>query len=102
MSEDDRLILKHMKERRYRTYAVQRHETIEDIIEARQIEWSEVENLNPGSDLDNLKAREIIKLPAHKYSAHEQYEMQGSLGSSQAFHVGSLLTNSLAAGSALT
>ena len=98
MSEEDKLVLKNMKERRYRTYAVRRHETIEDIIEARQLGWSEVEALNPGTDLDNLTAREIIKLPAHKYSAHEQYEMQGSLGSSQTFHIGSLLMNSLFAG----
>ena len=98
MSEGDRLILKNMIERKYRTYAVQRHETIEDIMEARQLELSEVEALNPGTDLDDLKAREIIKLPAQKYSAHEQYEMQGTLGSPQAFHIGSVLMNSVLAG----
>lgn len=98
MSEGDRLILKNMIERKYRTYAVQGHETIEDIMQARQLEWSEVEGLNPGTDLDDLKPREIIKLPAHKYSAHEQYEMQGTFGSPQAFHVGSVLMNSVLAG----
>lgn len=98
MSEADRLVLKNMMERKYRTYAVRGHESIEDIMEARQMEWSEVEALNPGTDLENLKPREIIKLPAHKYSAHEEYEMQGSLGSSQTFHVGSVLMNTLLAG----
>lgn len=98
MSEQDRLVLKNMMERKYRTYAVRGHESIDDIIEARQLTLSEVEALNPGTDLDDLKPREIIKLPAHKYSAHEEYEMQGSLGSSQTFHLGSLLMNSLFAG----
>ena len=98
MSEGDRLILKNMIERKYRTYAVQGHETIEDIMQARQLEMSEVEALNPGTDLDDLKAREIIKLPVHKYSAHEQYEMQGTFGSPQAFHIGSVLMNSVLAG----
>ena len=98
MSAEDKLILKNMKERRYRTYAVRGHETIEDIMEARDIEWSEVEALNPELDLDNLQSREIIKLPAHKYSSHEQYEMQGAFGSPRTFHVGSLLMNSLLAG----
>lgn len=98
MSEGDRLILKNMIERKYRTYAVQGHETIEDIIEARQIGWAEVEALNPDTDLDDLKARDIIKLPANKFSAHEQHEMQGAFGSPQTFHIGSVLMNSVLAG----
>lgn len=98
MSDEDRLILKNMKERRYRTYAVRGNETIEDIMDARNITWSEVENLNPDTDLDNLKSREIIKLPAQKYSAHEQHEMQGTFGSPKVFHLGSVLMDSLLAG----
>jgi len=62
------------------------------------LQLSEVEQLNPDSDLDNLSHREIIKLPVDKYSAHEQYEMQGTFGAPAFFRPASLFMNSLLVG----
>jgi len=98
MSKQDRHVLNNMMDRSYRTYVVRRHEAIEDIIEPRDIRLSEVEQLNPDSDLDNLSHREIIKLPVDKYSAHEQYEMQGTFGAPAFFRPASLFMNSLLVG----
>lgn len=98
MSKQDRQVLSNMMERQYRTYVVRRHEAIEDIIEPRDIDLSEVEQLNPGTDLDDLSHQEIIKLPVDKYSAREQYEMQGTFGAPAIFRPGSLFMNSLLVG----
>ena len=57
LSAQDRAVLDSMKSRRYRTYAVKRNETIEDIIGSRGIELEEVEDLNPETDLDSLAGR---------------------------------------------
>ena len=79
-SHDDRLILENMTSRSYRTYAVKEGESIDGIISSRGISREEVDELNPGSDLDSLAARVVIKLPAHKYSAREEHELHGGLG----------------------
>lgn len=80
LSHDDRLILENMTSRSYRTYAVKEGESIDGIISSRGISREEVDELNPGSDLDSLAARVVIKLPAHKYSAREEHELHGGLG----------------------
>lgn len=86
-----------MISRSYRTYAVKEGETIDTIIESRRISMEEVDKLNPGSDLDNLAPREIIKLPAHRYSAHEEYESHGLLGN-RILKPGGWFANTLIAG----
>lgn len=98
VSDTDRLVLHNMKTRRYRTYAAKQNESIDDIISARNITREEVKGLNPDVDLGNLADHEIIKLPAHKYSPHEQHEMQGTLGGPEALTPGSWLANTLTAG----
>jgi hypothetical protein len=57
-----------------------------------------VEALNPGTDLDSLSHQEIIKLPVDKYSAHEQYQLLGTLGTPAVFRPGSIIMNSLLIG----
>lgn len=98
LSKQDHAVLSNMEERNYRTYPVQGHEAIEDIIGPRDIELSEVEALNPGTDLDSLSHQEIIKLPVDKYSAHEQYQLLGTLGTPAVFRPGSIIMNSLLIG----
>lgn len=86
-------ILDNMKARRYRTYAAKSSESIQEILESRQISREEFESLNPEVDPDNLADHEIIKLPAHKYSPHEQLEMHGSLGRPQTFSLSNWVVN---------
>lgn len=97
LSKEDRQILEHMIARKYRTYAVKEGETIESIISSRDISREEVEKLNPGSKLDSLETREVIKLPSHKYSSREEYELHGTLGM-KIFKPGGWLANTLIAG----
>ena len=55
LSAREKEILHNLSQREYRTYPVKRHETIEDIASQRDLEVSEVEELNPDLDLDELQ-----------------------------------------------
>lgn len=72
LSARDKEILAGIGPWTYRTYPVRAGENIVDIISKRGITRKEMEELNPGVDLDHLSANQVLKLPANKYTTREK------------------------------
>lgn len=66
--------------RGFRPYPVRKGETVEDIASKRKISMAELERLNPGVNLQKVKADQVIKLPANKFSVREREMLSGTLG----------------------
>mmetsp|Transcript_38834 Transcript_38834/g.83627 ORF Transcript_38834/g.83627 Transcript_38834/m.83627 type:complete len:216 (+) Transcript_38834:33-680(+) len=64
--------------RGYRVYPVRAGENLDDIISKRNISREEMEQLNPGTDLDSLKANMLLKLPTNKFTVREREMLIGS------------------------
>lgn len=62
----------------YRVYPVREGETVSDIITKRKITMEEMQSLNPGVDFMALKANQVLKLPASKYTVREREMLIGS------------------------
>eukprot|EP00891_Asterochloris_glomerata_P003591 jgi/Astpho2/3591/Aster-06888 len=78
LSDRDHDILAGIGPTTYRTYPVREGEVLSDIILKRNISREEMEALNPGVNLDKLTARQVIKLPAGKYTVREREMLTGS------------------------
>ncbi|KAK9840508.1 hypothetical protein WJX74_011027 [Apatococcus lobatus] len=79
LSGRDREILNGIGAGTYRTYPVRAGERMGDIISKRGITVAEIEALNPGINIDDLKENQVIKLPANKYTVRER-EMMSAIG----------------------
>lgn len=62
----------------HRLYPVRGGETLNDIISKRNITQSEIESLNPGIDLKQLKANQLLKLPVNRFTVREREMLIGS------------------------
>lgn len=62
----------------YRVYPVREGESLNDVIAKRRITVDEMMSLNPGIDLNNLKAHQLLKLPANKFTVREREMLIGS------------------------
>lgn len=70
---------------RFRPYPVRKGESAADIAGNRGISLAELEALNPGVDLGKLKANQVIKLPAGRFSVREREMLTGSAALPDAF-----------------
>lgn len=66
--------------RGFRPYPVRKGETAADIAAKRKVSMAELQKLNPGVDLEKVKADQVIKLPANKFSVREREMLTGTLG----------------------
>lgn len=66
--------------RGFRPYPVRKGETATDIAAKRKITMGELQKLNPDVDLERVKADQVIKLPANKFSVREREMLTGTLG----------------------
>lgn len=80
LSARDKDIISGIGKYSYRTYPVRKGETVEDIISKRGITMAELEKLNPDVQLGKVKANQILKLPAGKYTVREREMLMGTAG----------------------
>ncbi|GMH39936.1 hypothetical protein BSKO_07840 [Bryopsis sp. KO-2023] len=80
LSVRDKDIISGIGKHSYRTYPVRKGETVEDIIAKRGISMAEMEKLNPDVELGKVKANQILKLPAGKYTVREKEMLMGTAG----------------------
>ena len=66
--------------RGFRPYPVRQGETAMDIAAKRKIPMAELVKLNPGVNLEKVKADQVIKLPSNKFSVREREMLTGTLG----------------------
>lgn len=66
--------------RGFRPYPVRKGETAVDIAAKRKITMAELDKLNPGVNLEKVKADQVIKLPSNKFSVREREMLTGTLG----------------------
>ena len=66
--------------RGFRPYPVRKGETAADIASKRKISMAELQKLNPDVNLEKVKADQVIKLPANKFSVREREMLTGTLG----------------------
>ncbi|KAG1665340.1 hypothetical protein FOA52_011754 [Chlamydomonas sp. UWO 241] len=62
----------------YRVYPVRAGESLTDVMSKRKITRQEMEELNPGVDLDSLKGDMLLKLPTNKFTVREREMLIGS------------------------
>jgi len=75
---------------RFRPYPVRKGEAATDIAVKRDIRLADLAALNPGVDLGRLKANQVIKLPAGKFSVREREMLTGGAALPDAFFKGPL------------
>ncbi|KAK9830142.1 hypothetical protein WJX72_009965 [[Myrmecia] bisecta] len=80
LSSRDKEILAGIGPGTYRTYPVREGEVVDDILAKRKISRAEVEDLNPGVNLNSLPANTLLKLPADRYTVREKEMLTGVLG----------------------
>jgi LysM repeat protein len=64
----------------FRPYPVRRGETAADIAAKRKVSMAELQRLNPDVNLEKVKADQVIRLPANKFSVREREMLTGTLG----------------------
>lgn len=77
LSARDKEILDGLSSGSYRLYPVRKGEKLTDIMSKRGIVRSEMQELNPGVNLDRLKEHQMLRLPSNKFTTREKEMLAG-------------------------